>query len=414
MWGQPLKLNDGTVVDIIHPGLHNNNSGPDFMNAKLRVGGQLWAGNVEIHVKASDWYRHGHDKDPAYDSIILHSVGIDDAKVNRSNGEKIPQAVIAMPEKFFRTLSTLQTDIDAVRCASRLCDISPLEKNDWIDSLGIERMQLKAARVYEYVEQEHGDWQRGVFLTLARALGFGLNAQPFEMLARTLPSNYLGRHSDDRFQLEALLFGQAGMLDTSRNIFDEYYQQLCREYYFLARKYGLRPMRGDLWKYARTRPQNFPHRRIAMLAEILTGGFSLMSALLECRKPEDFYRLFSWELKGYWLTHPGFGLDAGAMPERLSRASMDLLIINFAAPVIYAYYSTHGNPDRAEMAVDLLQQLRPESNTIIGKWHQSGLECCNAFESQALLHLRKEYCDTQKCLYCRFGHKLLRNSVVLG
>lgn len=414
MMGRTLRLSSGDSVEIIDPGLYNRDSGPDFFNAKIKIGEQMWAGNVEIHVKASDWHRHGHDSDPAYDDVILHAVAIDDTIINRKNGSRIPQVVITMPEQFFRTLSSLENDMESVRCASRLGSLTGLQRADWVESLGIERLQQKASRIKELLDLSGGDWETACFITLARSLGFGLNAQPFEMLARSLSLNYLSRHSDSLVQTEAILFGQAGMLDSSIHIFDEYYQLLCREYYFLARKYGLRPMRRDLWKYARTRPANFPHRRIAILAKALEGGFRLLSALLDTKVDRDgIVKLFSWKLEGYWLSHSDFDVETGIMPAILGQSSMDLLIINFAVPLLYAYYNLHGEPDNAEKVCNLLCDTRAESNSYINHWKTLGFECKDAFHSQALLHLRKEYCDRRKCLDCRFGHLFLRRDASL-
>lgn len=411
MMGRTLLLNSGQRAEIIDPGIHNHDSGPDFFNAKIKIDGQLWAGNVEIHVKASDWHRHGHDHDPAYNDIILHAVSIDDATIYRSDGTPIPQAVLTMPESFFLTLSHLENGFESVRCAGKLHTLSPIQISDWVETLGVIRLQAKAQRVADTLKATGGDWESTCFITLARALGFGLNAQPFEMLARSLPIKFAARHSDNLFQLEALLFGQAGMLDSSVHILDEYYQSLCREYYFLARKYNLRPLRPDIWKYARTRPQNFPHRRIAMLAKALEGGFTMLSRLIDTDgKRENIYPLFDWKLTGYWHDNSGFGLPAKTPSDALGRSSADLLLINFAAPMIYSYHCIHGDSEKAEKACDLLCDIKPESNTYVTHWSTLGLKCADAFQSQALLHLRKEYCDTRKCRDCRFGHLLLRKA----
>lgn len=412
MFGRELHLDDGTEVEVISPGVLNTDAGPDFSNARIRIGGILWIGNVEIHVRASDWNRHGHDKDDSYRSVVLHVVAIDDMEICGRDGRVIPQVTAAFPESFFRLYASLCEDINGVRCSRDLPVVSRLVKEDWLETLAVERMHGKAERIINEKNVLGGDWERACFVTLARSLGFGLNSAPFEILARSVPLGYLRRHADTRIQLEAMLFGQAGMLDTSVHIFDEYYQQLCREYYFLARKYGLRPMGGDLWKYARTRPMNFPHRRIALLAAALHGGFSLLSRLISCVHDIDGLRgLLRWELEGYWLTHSDFDRPMPACPSALGEASTDLLLINLAAPVIYAYAADHGDPDMAEAAIDIWRKLRPESNMYVRQWRQLGFECCDAMRSQALLQLRKQYCDNGNCLGCRIGHWLLRSQI---
>jgi len=415
MLGTHLKMRDGSEVRIINPGVLNEDAGPDFSGARIKIGDREWAGNVEIHVKASDWYRHSHDKDRAYDSIVLHVVSIDDMPVRRGDGSVIPQVQVTFPPEFFNIYASLSENIRNVRCAPYVRALSALAVEDWMETLAVERMQEKAARILDIHKSVSGDWERTCFITFARAMGFGLNSVPFEMFARTLPLNYLARHSDNLFQLEALLFGQAGMLDMSVNIFDEYYQGLCREYYFLARKYSLRPIRRELWKYARTRPGNFPHRRIALLASYLEGGFSLMSEILAARGDrEKSLALFNRELKGYWLEHSGFGAEPRRSPAALSASSVEILLINLVAPMLYAHGASVGDHEAAGRGLALWEDLDGERNRYIRDWTVLGLKCDNAMRSQAMIRLRKDYCDCGRCLECRFGHAFLRRTVSSG
>lgn len=405
-----LHLVDGTKLEIIFPGTYNEDAGPDFLNARVRIGDVDWVGNVEIHVKASDWYAHNHDKDPAYDSIALHVVAINDAKISRNNGETIPQFLMVYPEQFFSLYESLSRNVEDVRCAPWLGMVPVLVNEDWFETLAVERMQQKARHILEVAEGCNHDWEQTTFIALARALGFGLNSDPFERLARSIPLNYIRRHSNNLMQIEALLFGQAGMLDTSIHIFDEYYQSLCREYYFLARKYGLKPMNFHEWKYARTRPQNFPHRRIALLAKVLYCGTNLHSQLIDTQgKIEELERLFSWELEGYWLNHLGFGQDHPAGGGVLGKGSIELLCINFAAPMLYALAKSTGDYEMGERVLLIWDKSAAEQNRYIAQWKRFGLECKNAMRSQALIQLRKVYCDTSRCLDCRLGHWLLRD-----
>lgn len=411
MFGRTLTDCDGRSIEVIDPGRLNTDSGPDFFNSKIRADGTEWAGNIEIHVKASDWHRHGHQNDPAYDSIILHVVGVADQRIHRSDGSLIPQVVMTMPENFFRTFSTLQTETDTIRCASAIPDIPSITAIDWLETLAIERIQAKSDKIKETYAACGNDWEQTCFITLARGLGFGLNGDPFEMLARSIPLKILHHHSDTPHQLQAILFGQAAMLDSSLHIFDEYYQLLCREYYFLARKYGLRPMRAGLWKYARTRPQNFPHRRLAFLSKACEGGFALFSKLIAANGDElESRKLFDWHIEGYWQSHFSFDTEIKTQSDTLSQASITLLLINVVAPLLYTYGAMRGNPELAEKGLDLLSSLPAESNAIIREWQRCGLSASDAMRTQALIHLRKEYCDRRKCLYCRFGHQLLSYS----
>lgn len=405
-----LKTVDGQRLRVVNPGVLNRDSGPDFSGARITIDDQDWAGNVEVHVKASDWFAHGHDKDPAYDSVILHFVAISDRRIPDREGGNITQLAYQIPDPFIRLYAHLAEKIAAVKCEPYLNLLHPLTVTDWLDTLSVERMQQKASRILDEVEHSQGDWQHACFVSFARALGFSLNSLPLEMLARSLPLSILAKHSDDIFQLEALLFGQAGMLDTSQHIFDEYYQRLCREYFFLAHKYGLRPMRSDIWKFTRTRPQNFPTRRIALLAQSLAGGFSMLARILDrdCDY-ESAPALFDFTLSGYWSEHLDFDRPSPRLPAVLSEANVDLLIINFVAPMLYAYGASHGDAEMAERGLDFWNEIEPENNTYIRQWRNAGIDSKSATDSQALLQLRKEYCDRSRCLECRFGHALLRD-----
>lgn len=398
-------------MTVLYPGRHNTDAGPDFIGARLRIDGQEWAGNVEIHVKASDWKRHGHSGNPAYDNVILHVVGVDDLRIPAATGRMIPQAVLTFPKTFIGLYNQMSKRIGEVECSTAISRLMPAVTLGWLDSLAVERMQRKSRQILDTVRQVDGDWQRACFIVLARALGFGLNAEPMEMLARKVPLSVVSKHSDNLLQLEALLFGQAGMLDTSVHIFDEYYQQLCREYIFLAHKYGLRPLRRDVWKFARTRPQNFPTRRIAMLARALAGGFSLMSEILETECNNDATRaLFDWELDGYWLQNIDFDQPGVNLQAKLSAQTRDLLTVNLTAPLIYAYGAWRGDCELAEKSMDFWHATAAENNHIIRSWQRAGLGAKSAADSQALLQLRNEYCERGRCMDCRFGHALLRQA----
>jgi hypothetical protein len=412
MLGRKLSTVHGLPVEILSPGIHNRDAGPDFLGAHLRIGPQEWFGNVEIHVKASDWTRHGHDSNPAYENVILHVVAVDDARIHRSDGSEYEQTVVTFPESFFTMYARLADKVASIPCTESLSSLPPLVISDWIESLSVERMQMKAERVLTVNGQLNGDWEQTAFAMLARSLGFGLNSDPFEMLARSIPLKTLWHHADNSMQVEALLFGQAGMLDMSLNIFNEYYQTLCREYYFLSRKYSLRPLSGSIWKYARTRPNNFPHRRIAMLATHCCSQKRLMAELLDnSRDPEAIEQLFTWQLSHYWDEHNDFTTDASRIPSGLSRGSINLLMINFVAPMLYAYGAATDNPDLAARGLDIWESLPAENNTFIRQWSAAGIPSNTAAHSQALLQLRRQYCDANRCLDCRFGHALLRSQI---
>lgn len=399
-----LSLNDGRPLKVVSPGIHNHDAGPDFSYARIEIEGVPWAGNVEIHVKASDWYRHGHDRDRAYDSVILHVVAVDDTPVYRTDGSLIPQMQLKIPDGVDDAYQSIAGGLDAAHCSRYLGMVSPQNKASWLDRMGVERLQSKSEHVMRIYSWCGNDWQQTCFIIFARALGFGLNADPMEMLARSLPLNYAGRHADNVTQIEAMLFGLAGMLNPNILLQDAYYQYICREYRFLSAKYHLIPMDRSLWKFARTRPQNFPHRRIALLAKSLEGGFRLLRRIVDAADSlEELIHIFDTEISPYWQEHYTFGAPGVRVAHALSRSSLELLVINAVAPMLYVYGAMTGEYDLQDRAADLLMSLKPERNSIVRSWSGSGLECDSAFLSQALLHLRREYCNRNRCRDCHFG-----------
>lgn len=406
--GRHFTLEDGRYAELLSPGILNTDAGPDFSAARLIIDGVQWAGNIEIHVKASDWYRHRHQTDPAYDNIILHVVGIPDAQICRSDGTPVPTLVIPASEEVVGIYNSLTAPSGKIRCSARVASVPRLVSEDWFESVALERLAQKAGRILEEYRHLAGDWEQTCFVLLARGMGFGINAEPFEILARNIPLRIIHHHSDNPFQLEALLLGQAGLLDPSIRIFDEYYQQLCREYYFLARKYSLRPMPPQLWKYARTRPQNFPHRRIVLLCKALESGFAIARRILDCADDIDELRkLFDWHLSGFWHTHFSFDTPALKVSDCLGEASVNSLLINVVAPYLYAYSIQSGNPVYGERAINLLESLPAERNTLVRQWESLGFHAHNALRSQAFIQLCKCWCDAGRCLECRFGHNLI-------
>lgn len=406
---------DKTLVDdrrvcIIDPGRLNPDAGPDFFNAKIRIGDTEWVGNVEIHVRASDWYRHSHDRDEAYDNVVLHVVQISDTEITTRHGEKLPQLKLEISDGLKERYETLMSMTSGIRCGHFLPTMSQLDMTDWLETLGFERMVQKRRIVEDILERNNGDWATACFVILSRSLGFNLNADPFERVARSLPLSVTARHCDNRMQLEALLMGQAGLLDGSETSGDEYYDQLCGEYKFLAIKYSLRPLSKDVWKLARTRPANFPHRRLALMAILLADGHKIWSRLLEAKGDlHKIEELLSLRFTGYWSYHYRFG-EASARPTELAlgRSMVRVAIINAVVPLYYAYGVLTGDTQYEELAFELLEQMPAESNTIIRSWSALGIPADNAFRSQALIQLRKRYCDERKCLDCRIGLRMMR------
>lgn len=411
MFGSQFLSGEGKKIEILSPGRHNVDAGPDFSTARIRIDGEEWIGNVEIHVKASDWMRHGHHSDPAYDSVILHVVGVDDCVVSRRDGSDIPQICVSPSPDFYGRYAALIDEMDAPGCLPYVDSVPDINRKDWLNAVGFERLQEKGEYMKDILEASAGDWQQTLFIVVARALGFGLNGVPFELLAKSLPLNFVMRHRDNPEQVEALVFGQAGMLGEGEYPYDDYYTLLCREYKFLRAKYSLAPIEGSLWKYSRTRPQNFPHRRMAILAAMLCEGMQMHTRLLEASgNYEKVAEIFRTGASDYWKRHQRFGTAPSELPlpTSLSEGSVDILCINVAAPFYVAYGAITGDPGLAEKGLDLLNEIRPERNSLVNIWNSTSLKASNAFDSQALLQLRKSYCQRSRCLNCRLGHYLLR------
>lgn len=408
LWrSEDMVTNTGKKVRVVDPGLLNTDAGPDFFNAKIEIDGHMWVGNVEMHYRATDWKRHHHDSDKAYDSVILHVVAKDDAPVRRTNGELIPQLVLEVSPQFNADYASLVGATIEVPCATKIKQVPHLTIVEWVEGLAFERLHGKVERIHQLLDSFNGSWEDVCYVTLARNFGFGINNDAFERLARRTPLRLLGKHSDSVLQIEALLFGQAGMLDAQKPGMDSYYNQLCTEYAFLSNKFQLTPMEKESWKLFRIRPQNFPYRRIAMLAQFIEGGFRMMNRILEAEGEKEMRALFEVELSGYWTKHYTFGKPNERATATLSRNSTDIILINTVAPLLYAYGELTGNYEMTDKAIKLLEDLRAESNSIVSHFVAYGIDCPDALTSQALVQLKREYCDARKCIYCKIGHHLL-------
>jgi len=402
-----LHTVDGRQVQVIDPGIHNHDAGPDFFNAKVKIGGEMWSGNVEIHVRASDWRRHKHHLDMAYDSVILHVVGVDDLAIKRANGEIIPQLHLpCSPDLAQRIRELIDDPHNELACAHDIGSIPSIYLTDWISSLAHQRIYSKVERIQGLLRRFNNDWEEVCYITMARALGFGINGEPLQRLAMSLPLRFMRKHSDSLLDMEALLFGQAGFLDiVSKD--DPYVNRLAEEYGFLCHKFSLIQPKQLGWKMARMRPPNFPHRRIALLASLMEGGFRMMSRITGIRNLEQAMALFDLSLSGYWASRYNFGPSTGRALPALSAASARILIINVVVPLLYAYGLQYDDRDMCDRAINMLQELPPEHNSVVRLYTQAGIPCRDAFTSQALIELRRSYCETRKCLYCRFGHRML-------
>ena len=415
-----LQTTDGRIVEVIDPGLHNRNAGPDFFNAKVSIGGTLWVGNVELHLKSSDWYVHGHDRDARYNNVVLHVVSQADGDVLTEDGRYLPQLVLQVPPTVKANYQELLHADKYPPCYKIIPSLSTLLVHAWMAALQTERLEQKTQAISLRAKQAGNSWEDAYFQTLARNYGFGINGDAFEVWARSVPLSAVGKHRDDLFQIEAIFMGQAGLLNEQsipeRYLADAlnegYFTKLRNEYLYLRHKFQLQPMAPAVWRFLRLRPQNFPHIRISQLANLFYERRSSLSALLECETVDALRRLLATHVTPYWETHYVFGSESPRNSKKMSISSIDLLLINTAIPMLFAVGRHRQREELCDRAFDLLEQLKAEKNHIITMWQECGLPVKNAGDSQALIQLKREYCDRKDCLRCRFGYEYLRSNAI--
>jgi hypothetical protein len=413
---QEMHTTDGKLVEVIDPGLHNRNAGPDFFNAKVKIDGTLWVGNVEIHDRSHDWYVHGHDHDSAYNNVVLHVAGVVDDNVITSDGKFLPQLQLDVPKEINDHYKELLETDQYPPCYKIIPDLTKLTIHSWMSALQTERLEQKTEAIKARVDRNNGSWEDGYFTTLARNYGFGINGDAFEMWANTLPLKAVDHHRDDVFQIEAIFMGQAGLLELNtipsqyqRDALNEgYFAKLRNEYQYLAHKFSMKPMDATMWRFLRLRPQNFPHIRISQLANLYYSRRAGLSSLVECTTIEQLKAVLATSVTPYWETHYTFGSTSCRNDKNLSPASLNLLMINTAIPMLFAYGKHKSDEALCDRAFDLLEQLKAENNHITRLWQQCGLTAQNAGDSQALIQLKKEYCDKKDCLRCRIGFEYLK------
>ncbi len=403
-----LQTVGGEPLEIINPGRKNTNAGPDFFNAKVKIGETIWAGNIEIHKKASDWEKHNHTGDKAYENVILHVVEEADRKIVRENGSEIATFEMTWPEQYTRNYQKLLDAQTWIACQEQFHRVDPVVLQLGFNRLMIERLENKTGEIIRRLEQNQQNWNETFYQMLARMFGFKVNAIPFEMLAKAIPMNILGKHKNSLFQLEALLFGTSGLLN--EELFgDEYFLELRKEFSFLYKKYNLKPVEAHLWKFMRLRPGNFPTIRIAQLAALIHRSQGLFSKILETETIDELKTLFSVKASEYWDTHYRFNkLSPRKSAKDLGENSINTLIINVVVPFLFVYGEKQNQHHLKNRALEFLEELPPETNSITEKWGNLGVSARSAFESQALLQLKNMHCNLKKCLNCPIGNKLVK------
>lgn len=411
-----LATTDGRTVEVIDPGRHNSDAGPDFFNAKVKIDGTLWVGNVEIHDRSSDWYLHGHDRDRAYDNVVLHVATTVDRDVLTSQGRAVTQMQLSVPQSVSNNYKALLSADRYPPCYKIVPQLSTLFIHSWMAALQAERLERKTEDIERRAEATDGSWEDAYFVTLARNYGFGINGETFEQWALNVPLSKVGHHRDDIFQIEAIFMGQAGLLSDEaipHYYIDEahregYYDKLRNEYLYLAHKFSLKPIDHKLWRFLRLRPQNFPHIRISQLANLYYERRAGLSVLLECKTLEQLRKVLQTHVTPYWETHYTFGSTSTRNEKNMSAASLNLLMINTAVPMLFAYGRHIDDEHLCERAISFLEQLRAENNNIVRMWRDCGLPAQSAADSQALIQLKKAYCDRKDCLRCRIGYEYLK------
>lgn len=403
-----LKTTTGQSLEIIHPGQHNHHAGPDFLEAHIRIDDTLWAGNVEMHLRSSEWHAHRHQEDPNYDNVILHVVLDEDVVIHHRDGERIPcldlrnYLPVGLAKQYLRLLHSEQW----VPCQQQLYTVPDITLKLWLDRLLIERLEHKTEVLVDRLQQNDQDWEETFYQSLAWGLGLKVNADPFLMLAQSLPLKTLLRHKHSLMQMEALLFGQAGLL--AGELEDEYPRQLQKEYAFLQKKYQLQPISGNHWKFMRMRPANFPSVRIAQWATLLFRTGQLFSKMLVVRNLKEIENAFVVELSNYWQTHFRFDKESKKSTKSLGKARIHLLVINIIAPFLFLYGKERGTDTYQERALQLMEDIPAERNHILAEWKMLGIKAEQAAHSQALLELKNSYCNHKRCLDCAIGCSILK------
>ncbi len=391
LWaGFEQQTTDGQRVDILSVGEHNQDAGPDYSHARIRIDGHEWIGNIEIHICSSDWVKHHHHLDPAYDSVILHVVRTADKPIYNSRGELVPQCELQYPSDkdylsaLFESAQQMDSAMARIGCAEQLLQEPKLLTDGWRKTLLRKRLECKRASIERLLQITKNSWEHALYISLARNFGFHTNSVPFEELAINTPLSCLQKHRNSLFQLTALLMGQAGLI--------EGFPEMKKEYEFLRMKFSLMPLDGSVWKHARMRPQNSPELRIRQFAQLLYQSESLLSKILDTNDLKELVQLFRFK-------------DSSVPP--LGKSSIDIILINTVIPYKYAY-ALYKHDSHAETIMALMDHIAPENNIVIRQWRVLGQQIKNAADTQALLHLYQNYCQHHECINCEVGYKIFQ------
>lgn len=393
----------GMPLQIIRTGEHNKDSGPDFQNARIKIGDTIWAGNIEIHINASEWEKHNHQKNKAYNNIILHVVYNNDFTATRNNKEPIPVLELKdiIPQHVFTKYKKISESRQWIPCEGLINKADSLVIVSWMERLLVERLERKTDSIIQTLQFYRNNWEYAFYILIARNFGFNLNSETFGMLAKQTPLANLCKHKNNLFQIESMLFGQSGLL--RKNMHEEYPRALYEEYSVLKQKFDLTPVDGHLWKFLRLHPSGFPTIRIAQFASLIYKSVHMFSKILEARKLNEVEELFDAECSDYWQTHYVFGKGSPKRSKKLGKAATDNIIINTVVPFLFVYGAVKKEEKYKARAIRFLEQIEGEKNSIISKWKLFDMPVRNAANTQALLELKNSYCSLKQCLNCGIG-----------
>ena len=400
-----LQTTEGEAVDVVATGYRNTDSGPDFLEARIQIGDKLWAGHVEIHVKASDWNRHGHQTDKAYKNVILHVVYENDTKVNN-----IPTLELKghFDETLFANYQRFISSKNWIPCEKSISKVPVFTRLSWLDRMAVERLESKSDTVTKILNANQFDWEDALYKLLMRYFGLKVNNEALEYLSNILPFKTLLKHADNLLQLEAMLFGCAGFLED--NFTEEYPLLLKREFAVMKAKFNLLIMPAERWKFMRMRPSNFPTIRLAQMAQLIHKNGCLFSRIKAAKSTAEVKALFDVATSEYWETHYRFGTPTESKPKHLGDATADVLMINAVAPLLFSYGKLHKDESICDTAIQFLEETEAEDNAIIRHYTQCSITAENAMQTQALLHLYSYFCKRKRCLECRIGNVLLHKT----
>ncbi len=402
-----LNTASGERISVVSVGQHNFNSGPDFFNAQLKIGGQLWAGNVEIHIKSSDWFLHSHEQDPAYDNVILHVVWEHDTEVFRK--DNTPMATLQLKnfveKDVFRNYEKLFPKENRwLNCENDFASVDDFILNHWKERLFFERLERKMDDIEALLKASKNDWEAVLFAMLSKNFGLKVNGEAFLSMAQSIDFTIIRKTQSNLLALEALFFGQAGLLDVDAE--SAYFNNLKKEYSFLKQKFKLKNQSVLPVQFFRLRPPNFPTIRLSQLANLYHGHQNLFSKVMEAERMEDFYKLFSVTVSEFWKNHFTFQKTSKTSEKKLTKSFIDLLVINTILPLKFSY-SKHKGETNSEAIVAIASSIGSEKNSIVEAFNMLKPISKSALDSQALIQLKTQYCDKNKCLQCAVGNQLL-------